>query len=329
MIGRTKLEVQARNLARHLPSSTKLWLRQRLMPAFALCTNHDDLLPGLDGLPPAYAMRLTFNAILHRDPDPVGVDTYLALMQSGQMSVADLSERLEFSEEWRTKVPRHSLLYSLHAGRCEFIQSLPRASRILDLGGTHLASPDGALVALGYPYDFDELVIVDLPQQERHPLYRGSKQLDSVETVHGPVRYHYHSMVELGGYDSDSFDLVYSGQSIEHVTEEEAKKVLADVYRVLVPGGYLALDTPNARVTRLQQPELIDPDHKYEYTDSEMRAMFDACGLEVVEAKGINYAGPSLQRKSFSESEIASKWGLFREIEDCYLLAYICRKPIE
>ena len=56
------------------------------------------------------------------------------------------------------------------------------------------------------------------------------------------------------------FDLVYSGQSIEHVTPSDADIVIKEVARVLRPGGWFALDTPNARVTRVQQPDLIDPD---------------------------------------------------------------------
>ena len=47
--------------------------------------------------------------------------------------------------------------------------------------------------------------------------------------------------------------------------------MLSEVRRVLRPGGYLGLDTPNARVTRLQQAEFIDPDHEHEYTDAEMQ----------------------------------------------------------
>ena len=70
--------------------------------------------------------------------------------------------------------------------------------------------------------------------------------------------------------------------------------MLSEVRRVLRPGGYLGLDTPNARVTRLQQDEFIDPDHEHEYTDAEMRAKLTAAGFEVDGAWGLNHAGPSL-----------------------------------
>jgi hypothetical protein len=96
---------------------------------------------------------------------------------------------------------------------------------------------------------------------------------------------------------------------------------------VLKPGGHLGLDTPNARVTRLQQDDFIDPDHEHEYTDGEMREKLQRAGFEIVDAKGLNYAGPSLAAGSFDESQVATARGLFNQVADCYLLAYVCRVP--
>jgi hypothetical protein len=89
----------------------------------------------------------------------------------------------------------------------------------------------------------------------------------------------------------------------------------------------MAIDTPNARVTRLQQVELIDPDHEYEYTHAEMVAKITAAGFEIVEAKGCNYAGGCLTRGVFSVEEVATRRGLYAAVDDCYLLCYVCRKP--
>ena len=57
---------------------------------------------------------------------------------------------------------------------------------------------------------------------------------------------------------------------------------------MLKPGGILALDTPNANLTRLQQDAFIDPDHKYEYRHTEMAAMLRGNGFIVERAEGIN-----------------------------------------
>jgi ubiquinone/menaquinone biosynthesis C-methylase UbiE len=208
-----------------------------------------------------------------------------------------------------------------------FVRSLPAAKRILDLGGTALGNATGALVLMGYPYEFEDLVVIDLPSDERNELYQETTAHEVTQTRLGPVRYRYHSMVDLSDYADNSVDLVYSGQSIEHVPLDVADTVLAEVRRVLKPGGSLGIDTPNARVTRLQQDEFIDPDHEHEYTHGELSEKLRAAGFDVVDAKGLNYAGPSLAAGKFDGDQIATARGLFAEIEDCYLLAYVCRVP--
>ena len=231
------------------------------------------------------------------------------------------------SGEWWSVTPFPGLGPSLHLSRMMFVRSLPPAKKILDLGGTSLGNASGALVLMGYPYPFDDLVVIDLPSEDRNAIYREDAAHAVTVTALGPVRYRYHSMVDLSDYADASVDLVYSGQSIEHVPFDVADAVLSEVRRVLKPGGHLALDTPNARVTRLQQDEFIDPDHEHEYTHGELASKLERAGFEVVEAKGLNYAGPSLAAGHFDVEHIATARGLFRQIEDCYLLAYVCRVP--
>ena len=138
-----------------------------------------------------------------------------------------MAEALAHSEEFRRRVPIGNVLLSMHVSRSEFVAGLPRAARILDLGGTHQGLPDGALVHLGYPYPFERLVVVDLPVDERDAIYQGGSSGEPVLSELGPVEFAFHSMVDLGRYDDGSFDLVYSGQSIEHVTEADGDAVVA------------------------------------------------------------------------------------------------------
>jgi predicted SAM-dependent methyltransferase len=133
-------------------------------------------------------------------------------------------------------------------------------------------------------------------------------------------------MTDLSAYASHSFDLVYCGESIEHVTREDAWQVFDQVHRVLRPGGTFALDTPNAAVTRLHQTAFIDPDHDYEYTAPEMEFMLRRCGFRIQHALGLNYAGSCLEASSFSVEEVATRRGVFSEPASCYLLAYICSR---
>ena len=165
---------------------------------------------------------------------------------------------------------------------------------------------------MGYPYAFEELVVVDLPQDDRNELYKEDDDRHVVDSALGPVHYRYHSMADLSAYPEASFDLVFSGQSIEHVPVDEADKVLGEVARVLRPGGHLALDTPNATVCRLQQAEFIDPDHEHEYTHGEMSDKLRANGFEILEAKGLNHAGRSLAAGVFSAEDVANHPGPLR-----------------
>jgi len=282
---------------------------------------------GIAGLPPQVQLSVVYETLLGRKPDPSGTASYLPGLQNGSLSPSQLAEWIYASSEWWTVAPFTELAPALHFSRSLFVRSLPKARRILDLGGTALGSDKGAMVLMGYPYAFDELVVVDLPPDDRNDLYKETVARNVTHTDLGPVRYNYHSMSDLTQYTSESFDLVYSGQSIEHVPVEEAERVLVGAARILRPGGYLALDTPNARVCRLQQPGFIDPDHDHEYTHGEMMDKLRAAGFEVLEAKGLNLAGRSLARGEFSVQEVATNRGLFAEIEDCYLLSYLCRRP--
>ena len=206
-------------------------------------------------------VRIAHNVLVRRDQDDYILRFHLDRLRDGRETPAEMVDSIRGSDEYRTRTPfgPTSLGHSLHFSRAEFVMSLPPARRIIDVGGSHLTDPWGALVLLGYPYRFEALTVVDLPNEDRHPLYK-STRYDTVETPKGPVRYEFRSMVDLSFAADSSVDLVYSGESIEHVTTEDADVVMSETYRVLRPGGYFALDTPNAVVTRLQSESFIDPD---------------------------------------------------------------------
>jgi SAM-dependent methyltransferase len=282
-----------------------------------------------DTVPKEVAVRLTYEIMLGREPDPEGLKTFVGGLANGTYSLADMPQAVRASEEFQNFVrfQGHMLGYSIHAGRSQFVKTLPRASRIVDIGGTHLARTEGALYWLGYPYPFEELTIIDLHPDERHAIYRAGLNPDRVQTPLGPVRYRYHSMTDLSAFADESVDLVYSGQSFEHVTPEDGQVVLKEVMRVLRPGGHPAMDTPNARVTRLQQEAFIDPDHKVEYTWPELEALLGDAGFVVERAQGLNLAVGSVESGTFDLDEVAGHSGLFDEIEACYILCVVAAKP--
>jgi len=277
--------------------------------------------------------RWAYRILLQREPDEGGRALYLQHLAAGTRTRQSMLEEMRASDEFWFGFALHydDPIFSLHRSRSLFVQSFPQAAAILDLGGTHQMADEGALVRLGYPYDFERLVIVDLPSEDRHELYRAGAASDRIDTPRGPVEYAFHSMADLSPYPDDSFDLVYSGQTIEHVPEPVADDVIAETFRVLRPGGWFCLDTPNGRLCRLQLEgtdlTVTNPDHDIEYDDAPLRAKLEAGGFEITEARGLVLMQQSLAAGRFSFEELAANTGVFHEVDDCYLLAYFCRKP--
>lgn len=281
---------------------------------------------GFDDLPLPTVLRLGYQMLLRREPDAAGAKWVMEQFESGGFDRYGFLDWLRGTGDF-VSLGSTRLGGTIHTSRCQFVRSLPPAARILDLGGTDLGHAEGAFVSMGYPYDFTELVVVDLPPDDRHPIYQRTANEGTVQTARGPVRYEYHSMTDLSRYDTAGFDLVYSGQTFEHVTEAEGDEVLRQVRRVLRPGGVFALDTPNATVCRLQQEAFIDPDHEVEYTRAELDRKLTAGGFDIEATWGLVFGGDAVLSGSFSDLDAARHEGLFADVEHCYLLAYVCRTP--
>ena len=80
-------------------------------------------------------------------------------------------------------------------------------------------------------------------------------------------------------------------------------------------------------MTRIQQEGFIDPDHKVEYTYPELRALLTTAGFEIVTAKGLNLGERTVETGVFDADEVAGHSGLFDELESCYILCVVVRKP--
>jgi SAM-dependent methyltransferase len=222
----------------------------------------------------------------------------------------------------------HPFYDSLHRARMLAVKRLPQAKTIVDLGGAS-GEGEGALVGMGYPYHFEDLWIIDLPPENRHAVYGDLGHFrEVVQSKQGLVHHVYASMTDLSRFGSGTVDLVFSGESIEHITCSEAQTVCQEAFRVLKPGGFFCLDTPNRAVTRLQCPDSwVHPEHKHEYTHREMVPLLEGNGFVIREAKGISLARDGARAGVFSPEECMQNEGLYDDIENCYLLFYQCQKP--
>lgn len=78
-------------------------------------------------------------------------------------------------------------------------------------------------------------------------------------------------------FENNSFDSVLSTQVLEHVPNPH--EVLAEIVRVLNPGGYLMLSVPFA------QEEHESPYDFYRFSPYAIQDMFNKAGLEIIEYK--------------------------------------------
>ena len=76
------------------------------------------------------------------------------------------------------------------------------------------------------------------------------------------------SVDDMSDVASDTVDLLFSGQNVEHLDSATLVGFLKESNRVLCEGGYLVIDSPNRKIT--QANRYIQPEHTLELTDSEI-----------------------------------------------------------
>lgn len=280
------------------------------------------------------AIDAAYLGMLGRKADMAGQSHWKNAVTKGS-TLDQVFSNIFFSNEAAARMPAErknviNPLEALHIARIQMVRQLPKASVIVDLGGGAIGDPRGALVAMGYPYKFTHLSIIEPPPALRHEIYKDIPDLKkTVETELGIVDYVYTSMANLSQFKNESVDLVLSGETIEHVTVEDCKKTLEEVRRVLKPNGFFCFDTPNRKITKIQCPtSYINPDHKIEYTHDEMVELLNAAGLKIVETKGITYMPKTRASNRFFEEDMMQNIGMYADFEGCYMLYYKCQPQL-
>lgn len=267
-----------------------------------------------------------FACLLHRRPTEADLDAIQARLKAGEFTLEDLSIRItlgaEFLQQFFARPQRHHL-HVLHAARLKLIRGfLPGGRRILDVGGAN-----GSMLDYGYQQKFEELILTDIPADQRIPELR---DIDLMRkwAGRGNVRVLYTSLTDLSALSDGSVDLVWVGQVVEHITEEELKIALREIFRVLQPGGHFCFDTPNGILTRIHSPDqLIHPEHKKEYTPAELRTVIGEAGFQIEEELGMVSMPRTYRTRVFSYEEMVLNSGFSRDLDSCYLVYFSCMKP--
>jgi len=212
-------------------------------------------------------------------------------------------------------------LFAIHRARVQLMATvLPSANRILDLGGANAPLCDA-----GYPHRFQEMVVVDLPPEDRHDAFAGRIVHDR-DSASGPVRVAYTSMTDLAMFESASFDLVWSGQSVEHISVEAARQMFAEVLRVLRPGGWFCLDTPNRLLTTIHaEGAMIHPDHKHEYSPAELMRELEAAGFRIEQSLGVCDMPFTSESGVIDYRDFLVGAGIIRSLDTAYIQYHACR----
>jgi SAM-dependent methyltransferase len=214
----------------------------------------------------------------------------------------------------------HGLL--IHNARVKLVSTfLPEAKVIVDLGGAN-----GSIYSMGYPYQFDQLIVVDLPPEDRCDMYRNIPSL-YCNTPQGPIHTLLSGMTDLSSIPSGSVDLVWSGESIEHITEDDSKLVYAEVKRVLKPDGYFCLDTPNRLMTAIHigTSGWIHPEHKIEYYPEHLQQNLREAGFDIVEQLGVVEMVNTSRMGVIDYRDFYVGAGLSLSLERSYIQYYRCK----
>lgn len=92
----------------------------------------------------------------------------------------------------------------------------------------------------------------------------------------------YHKRLEDVQLPDQSFDLIYSSHTLEHVAS--AKKTLVDTYRLLKPGGYFLVDVPNIDVIADDDvvEEFFIDKHTFHFSRNVLRTCLEDIGFTII-----------------------------------------------
>ena len=132
--------------------------------------------------------------------------------------------------------------------------------------------------------------------------------------------------IEHSKLNTNEVDMVYMGQTIEHIMPEFLPGVLEWIGDHLAHNGKFIFDTPNRLITAIQSDAFIDPDHKIEYTPNELRDILHSCNFSISDSWGLLPMPKTFKLKKFSPQEVYDHALVSNELEISYLFAFSCER---
>lgn len=270
-------------------------------------------------------VRMAYLVLLRREVDPTGMAIWREAISCGRFSEQQVINDILASDEYQSRFAI-DLLGVQNRARQEWIRTVPRFDRILDIGGSSPTCPEGALIELGYPHRPSRLDILDKPPDEQ---YWGKPHYDQSVSSHfdwGEVNYFHGSgerVADVPGLQDRIYDCVFLGQAIEHIWPEQLGQMLAWIRSHLAQDGRLIFDTPNRLLTKIQCPESwIDPDHKHEYTPSEMEQVLEKSRFAVTRRQGVLHLARQAASGRYDVREFTDGALLSDDVNACYMFAF-------
>jgi SAM-dependent methyltransferase len=93
------------------------------------------------------------------------------------------------------------------------------------------------------------------------------------------------SVADMSAVATNSVDLLFSGQNIEHLAPGDITGFLCEAKRVVRPGGWLVIDSPNRAIT--ERLGWLQPEHVLELRVDEIRVMTELAGFDVQSIRGL------------------------------------------
>lgn len=141
---------------------------------------------------------------------------------------------------------------------CKYFQRfIPLDSRVLDFGAGYCYFINNIHAKEKYAVDIEEVVL---------------------KYAHDEVKAYVGNLQEVK-FEDDYFDIVFSSNTLEHMTIEEILQTLREINRILKKNGTFIILSPNFRYS--YKVYFDDYTHKSILTDRSLRDMLLSCGFEI------------------------------------------------